>query len=557
MKRRLSRFIVYWPLLLAAMDPSGARAAISPEQEAARIAKRLRPIPDDQWKTIAGERAAQSYEIVGGDTLSEISKRLFGDARYWPKIWALNNDTITNPHLIRPGKAIAFLAGTGSSLPSIGIGDTASASDASSDYSGDSSGGGESRSSGRRSREWRALPRQRWENVPLALPPEVDAQGFDNRSRVRFGTSAGIDLEAIVASEELTMLGKITGSRSEGSSLTIGDSVYISADGQLQVGESYAITRDPLKLKSRESDRTGYSYQNLGRVKVIGVKDGIFVGMITVGHQTIIRGDQLMPLQPRVRKPTAIAGPQPLQGVLMIDKTLSSDTTAEHKLVFIDRGSDDGVQPGMVFRAYQHKDPSTQDKITDSDFIIDADILVMAVTPQFSSGLVIKSLSPVRQDSPVVLLTDISDLLKNKGFRERTGEEKAKDDELDQLDKLDQGDGLGKGEERELKQLENWEGNPPPGDPSAAPTEETPPPPIDGETPPPPPAEPPPPSEEPSVDGLPAPDEPPPADAPPPTAIEPEPAPPPPPSEPPPSSPSIPEDEALPPPPPPGEPPPA
>ena len=102
-------------LLLA--NPAFAVTSLTPEQETASIAKTLRPIPDDQWKEIAGARITESYSVTQGDTLSDISKRLFGDAKYWPKVWAINNGAITNPHYIVPGKSVAFLPGTGTSLP--------------------------------------------------------------------------------------------------------------------------------------------------------------------------------------------------------------------------------------------------------------------------------------------------------------------------------------------------------------------------------------------------------------------------------------------------------
>ena len=92
-------------------DFANASPTESPEEEVHRIARMLKPIGDAEWKEIAGEQIAGKYEIHAGDTLYDVSKRLFGDSRYWPKIWALNNNTILNPHLIRPGNLVAFMPG--------------------------------------------------------------------------------------------------------------------------------------------------------------------------------------------------------------------------------------------------------------------------------------------------------------------------------------------------------------------------------------------------------------------------------------------------------------
>src|SRR5690606_39569317 len=66
--------------------------------------------------------------------------------------------------------------------------------------------------------------------------------------------------------------------------------VYIRPNDAMQVGERYTITRDPYLLKSRKSDRLGYSYLVLGEVQVIGVRDGLFIANITSGRDFASRG---------------------------------------------------------------------------------------------------------------------------------------------------------------------------------------------------------------------------------------------------------------------------
>src|SRR4051794_20218852 len=87
----------------------------------AQAAKHLKPISDEKWKSIAGSKLTESYSVLKGDTLSGISRQLFGDPKYWPKIWAMNNNQIKNPHRIVPGNLIAFSPPTGNSLPEVSI----------------------------------------------------------------------------------------------------------------------------------------------------------------------------------------------------------------------------------------------------------------------------------------------------------------------------------------------------------------------------------------------------------------------------------------------------
>jgi len=194
----------------------------------------------------------------------------------------------------------------------------------------------------------------------------------------------------------------------------------------------------------------------------LGVRDNLFVGKILASNEIFPRGSVLIPLPPKVPQLTPIPGPQPLQGILMVDHSFSTYTTAQHKEVFIDRGLKDGVQPGMIFRAYEYFDPSNSKTITHAEFIIDGDIMITQASDYFSSGLVIRSNGPLLENSAVHLLTDISDLIDNEGFKAQSsppGLDNKKDD-LEDLDKLDRSEVMGKEEKRELKQLEQWKGNP-------------------------------------------------------------------------------------------------
>jgi hypothetical protein len=447
----------------------------------------------------------ERYRIQDGDTLSAISQRLFGDAKYWPRLHAWNQASIRDPNLIRPGNWVVFTQGTQAALPSVAVAapppparpqgsslKPSVASDPSQDRIATSSA-----RSRRRADEWKHLPPQRWESIIPKLPDNVDEQGFDRSNKIFFKQTRGFELDAFAASEKVAPLGQIVASRVGAQYLTLGDTVYIRPDGeQLSVGETYSITQDPYKLKSAKSDRDGYSYRILGQVKIIAVRDELMIGTIVAGKDLIPRGADLISVPPRVPQLSPIPGPAAVEGRVLLDRNLATYTTAQHKLAFINRGSADGVQPGMIFRAYEHYDPANDKKITSADFIVDADVMVVHVTDHFSTALVLRSELTIVEDAPVTLLMDVSDLITRYGFGEVLPGEKKRANELDELDGV--GDGLNPDERRELEQLERWKGNPsdqpagetpelPPIDatpapeetPAAAPsTEETPPPPI-------------------------------------------------------------------------------
>lgn len=460
-----------------------ATAKLTPEQQTLELAKKMKPITDADWAAIAGAKSTEKYEIIKGDTLYDISKKLFGDSKYWPKIWELNNLKITNPHWIHPGNQVFFMPGSGSALPSLSVNAGADAGEnpiaAADGASPSTTGVSDSlKTSSGRSEDWKNLPPQSWEMVQLVLPPEVDPQGFSKKNKISYARPKGYYLDAIAASNRIPFVGQISGSRNESTYFTTGDTVFIQADEQLQVGESYDLTQEPMVLRSPRSDRFGYSYLIAGRVKILGVKDGLFIGKITLARNIISRRAQLIPPQERTKNFEPLAGEAAIESIVMFDQNFGAFESVQFKQIFLDRGTDDGVKPGMIFRVYQHRDGLTRKKLTSADFIIQADIQIVQVSAKFSSGMIVRSIRPVEEGSSAVLLTDIADLTKFKELLPTPGANVGAGKDLDDLDSMDHGR-IGKEEEKELEQLEKWKTNPPkepqPGG-DLAPTEEVPPP---------------------------------------------------------------------------------
>lgn len=50
-----------------------------------------------------GAASARSYTVKSGDTLSKISKEMYGEANQWKKIHQANTDRIKDPDKIQPG----------------------------------------------------------------------------------------------------------------------------------------------------------------------------------------------------------------------------------------------------------------------------------------------------------------------------------------------------------------------------------------------------------------------------------------------------------------------
>lgn len=108
--------------LISGDDPDFKR-----EEKFNRLYKRynINPTNEGEWGGASTGRQSMNYEIQRGDTLSDVSSTLFGDPKFWPKVWSLNSKAITNPHIVLPKQVLKFYPGTVDQPPSFNLTDTA------------------------------------------------------------------------------------------------------------------------------------------------------------------------------------------------------------------------------------------------------------------------------------------------------------------------------------------------------------------------------------------------------------------------------------------------
>ena len=61
---------------------------------------------DDQVKTATPGTASQFYTVKSGDTLSAISKQVYGNANLYNKIFEANKPMLKSPDKIYPGQVL-------------------------------------------------------------------------------------------------------------------------------------------------------------------------------------------------------------------------------------------------------------------------------------------------------------------------------------------------------------------------------------------------------------------------------------------------------------------
>jgi nucleoid-associated protein YgaU len=81
--------------------PDDARqSAPEPEPE---LEPELEPKPEPQPRAAAVEASSQLYTVQKGDTLYSISKRVYGEGKYWREIVRANEKLISSPQALQPG----------------------------------------------------------------------------------------------------------------------------------------------------------------------------------------------------------------------------------------------------------------------------------------------------------------------------------------------------------------------------------------------------------------------------------------------------------------------
>ena len=379
----------------------------------ADLSRRAKAISDEQWQSVASSQFSQKYEILKGDTLSSISTRLFGDSKYWPKLWAINNKNITNPHMLKPGRYLVFTSGSDTSLPQVQLEDKINTKSSGAERAGPTY----DERTPKPSSEWKKLKRQGWESSKNELPPNVDQDGFDKDSFVIKRRNMGIELDALLACAPVESAGKILGSRDETSNFSLTDQIVVEPGAEpLEVDQFYNVVGDPETLidldkgDNEKEARKALVYHLNGKVQILGVHEGTYLGKMVSLKGYTSRDNILIPLVDKVKRVTPVAAEEAIEGKIIFDRTTTTYMSAQEKWVYINRGVDDGVRPGMIFRIFQYKDPLDSRKLTDTNMLVQADVQVVQSCGGYSQGLVLWSRGPINDRTNAILLTDVSDI---------------------------------------------------------------------------------------------------------------------------------------------------
>lgn len=320
---------------LAPMAPgadAGAEAAPSGAQRTVTMGPEMRD---------AQGREGRIHTVVPGDTLWDISEAYLGSPVAWPSIWK-NNPAVANPHRIYPGNQI-WISAT----------------------------------------EMRPIT----SDEAAAAVPIANASGAEDAGVRTVGSFPVPHLERIglVSAEALETAGAILGSPEGEKWFSAHRRVWVSLGaGDVQVGDRFTVIRENERVRDPETRKTiGVHVEKLGWLEITKVGPEASDAMIRVSSAEMQRGDRLIPrIEPALEVPVhgAVA---PVEGQIALIPD-SRTITAQSDTVFLNRGSDDGLDIGSTIEVYRSgavvRDRETRTEHTMPDTVV-ANLIVVSAQP--------------------------------------------------------------------------------------------------------------------------------------------------------------------------------
>lgn len=359
-------------LALAEEEPKAAPEPETTDVEAAAPTK-VKKKPTDQGV----EQVSETYVVKTGDTLWELSQKFLGNAWYWPKVWSYNPE-IENPHWIYPGNVVRFFPSQ-DELPAqveAGAGDDLPAAPA---ELADVSMG--------------TL------HAPGVVDQDEDPVSIAGRLGFAPSKKNLLRQDGFVTRKEIDDAGVIDRAWAEKSMLSTFDKVYIRFRNASAVrpGERYVIYRTIDQLKHPATgEEFGFLTHVVGTLRVVSIGKNVVTGYIEHTLEDIGRGDFVGPYTTFDKQILTKDNARAVTGQIVASLTPRLQFMGEHHVVFIDKGSKDGVEEGNVFSVVHQGDPLVRDQLPEEIARYPreevAQIVVVDVKDTASAGLVVRSI---------------------------------------------------------------------------------------------------------------------------------------------------------------------
>jgi hypothetical protein len=244
------------------------------------------------------------YTIQKGDTLWDLSQKFSDSAWLWPEMWQ-ENSQIANPHRIYPGERIRLY---------------------------------------RRKGAQKIADKKVGKSVPLS--PALD-------DLIHYSYTA-LDRVGFIRKTAVAPHGAIFKVQETKEMINSEDIVYIRPEGNFTLvpGKRYTIYRTLVPIMDRDTNAyVGIQHMLTGVVEITQVQPQYAIGTVIVAYRPIELEDMLMPYYRRPPNVIIKESPKGLEGRI-IEAEDHNRLIGDQMIAFIDKGKQDGVQPGQFYNVY-------------------------------------------------------------------------------------------------------------------------------------------------------------------------------------------------------------
>ncbi len=296
------------------------------------------------------EGETEYYTVVKGDTLWDISEAFFNDPFKWPELWE-RNPAIENPHLIYPGDVVMI---TPEKMMIIGRYDdiipteVEVASDELTEVPELKVVTLEAKKPKVKILKPEPVEVAVVEPPPPPPPPPVEVVRSHQIARNAFLSKDALSDSGLVASAEdgmRTLFSK-------------GENVFLSFKDteSIKVGDQFTIFIVSGEVVHPVTDEVlGDRVTIIGALKITETGKAV-KGKITETFQEITVGSRVMTTEPPKREADVVETEEEIAGVVVAAAD-GRDMMSTNTLLFIDKGTDDGLVNGNVLVIYQDKEP--------------------------------------------------------------------------------------------------------------------------------------------------------------------------------------------------------